>query len=347
MQAVISGQDPAGIDNSLGYQDPKTLFTRINWQHHDGVSWPMINDHVRNQFYDCVMAEHVRDRNCIDIGFGTGLLTMLALKHGARHVVAYENNADRYQLGEYIIHSLKLQDKIELRNTTYQHQASEPGRVLFSETVNGNLWGESLWHSLPREPGAEFLPGQYWMEIHALPVCDSFAYQCVTGNQQHTSFYPGVDIDHDFQRLIADLAFDHSPNFDSLTPGIHRLGTGVETAWGYIPWQRLTHESAPVVASYRLDAGAGTLTTQDADGTRVRPIDWNADSLYLELDTEQFRQQTVLLVPRMGMAQGNHRLTLDLGHWGPAVCAVMAVRPHTTIGITHRTADGGLLYNYN
>ena len=319
----------------------------IDWQHHDGVSWPMINDFLRNQFYDSVMADRVSERHCVDIGFGTGLLSMLALKHGAKHVVAYENDADRYQLGQHIIETLKLQDRIELRNATYQHQDSEAGRVLFSETVNGNLWGESLWNSLPREPGKEFLPNVYWVEIYALPVSDSFAYQAVTGNKQNISFYPGVDIDPDFQRLVAGLAFDNGPEFDTLPPDIHRLGTGVETAWGYIPWQRLTHERATVIAGYQLDVTAGTITTQDADGTREKSIDWNSDHIYLEIDTEHFRQQTVLLVPRMGMTHGKHRLTLDTGHWGPAVCAVMAVRPNASIGITHRTKDGGLLYNYN
>jgi hypothetical protein len=321
-------------------------FAAIDWQHDDGVNWHMTNDFLRNQFYDRVLSEHVRDQHCVDIGFGTGLLSMLALKHGAQKITAYENHPVRYSLGQHIIESLGLGDKIELCHATYRHQRQVPGRVLFSETVNGNLWGESLWQSLPKRPGTVFLPGQYWVKIYGMTVSDHFAYQSVQGNTKDSHFAPGVDMDPEFCNIVSGLSFNSDFDIRTLEPGIHRLGSGVETVWGPIPWQRLTHESATVMASYCLDVSQGTLTKFDARGTVTTFVEWDKRTIELEIDTSPFRDQCLMLIPRMGMTQGQHTLTLDLGHWGPAVCSIVAVKPNAPIGITHRTTDGGLLYNY-
>jgi predicted RNA methylase len=52
---------------------------RVDFENHDGVYLSMLNDVARNQFYDQVLTQ-VRDHDCVEIGFGTGLLSMLALK---------------------------------------------------------------------------------------------------------------------------------------------------------------------------------------------------------------------------------------------------------------------------
>jgi len=82
---------------------------QIDFENHNGVYLPMINDAARNQFYDRILTE-VRDQDCVEIGFGTGFLSMLALKHGARSIVAYESDPVRYELGCKVIELLKLSD---------------------------------------------------------------------------------------------------------------------------------------------------------------------------------------------------------------------------------------------
>ena len=111
------------------------FLNRIDWHNHDGVNLGMINDFMRNQFYDRILSRYVKDQDCTDIGFGTGLLSMLALKHGARHVRAFESDRDRYQLGCKIIEQLNLTDWIELINERYDH-SYQPTPVTFTETVN-------------------------------------------------------------------------------------------------------------------------------------------------------------------------------------------------------------------
>ena len=142
---------------------------RIDWQNHDGVNLGMINDFVRNQFYDRIIGRYVQDQNCTDIGFGTGLLSMLALKHGAKHIRAFESDLDRFQLGSEIINRLGLQDRIELINERYDN-LYHPTPITFTETVNGNLWWEGLWNSLPCDDKSIFLPGEYFLELWAVEV---------------------------------------------------------------------------------------------------------------------------------------------------------------------------------
>jgi predicted RNA methylase len=92
---------------------------RVDFENHDGVYLSMLNDVARNQFYDQILTE-VYDQHCVEIGFGTGLLSMLALKHGARSIVAYESDPDRYRLGCEVIKLLGLQDRITLINQRYK-----------------------------------------------------------------------------------------------------------------------------------------------------------------------------------------------------------------------------------
>jgi predicted RNA methylase len=85
-----------------------SMIDQIDFLNHDGVNRAMINDFMRNQFYDNIFAETVKDQHCVDIGFGTGLLSILALKHGARSVTAYESDPARFELGQLIIQTLNL-----------------------------------------------------------------------------------------------------------------------------------------------------------------------------------------------------------------------------------------------
>jgi predicted RNA methylase len=61
---------------------------------------PMLNDSDRNLAYEAAIREkieaftktHGRAPHVLDLGAGTGLLTLMALKHGAARVTALEAN---------------------------------------------------------------------------------------------------------------------------------------------------------------------------------------------------------------------------------------------------------------
>lgn len=302
------------------------FLSRIDWHNHDGVNLGMINDFMRNQFYDRILSRYVTNQQCTDIGFGTGLLTMLALKHGAKHVQAFESDLDRYLLGSEIIKQLKLQDRIELINERYDHNY-KPRPITFTETVNGNLWWEGLWNSLPRDQETVFLPGMYFLEMWAVEVPDSFARRLTMPGQSQAFFEPGVDVDPAFVSLVNALANKVSVESLPLPNGIVNFERQQETAWGWIPYMRAV-QAGSVVASYS-----------------ARYWDEDRELFVLDVQTEPWRDKTVLIVPRMGMQQDSDKLYLDTGHWGPGENPIILSNPQTNLVVEHSVKTGLITYS--
>lgn len=298
---------------------------RIDWRNHDGVNLGMINDFMRNQFYDRIISRYVRDQRCTDIGFGTGLLSMLALKHGARHVRAFESNPDRFALGTEVIRQMNLQDRVELINERYDN-SYQPTPVTFTETVNGNLWWEGLWNSLPRDKKSIFLPGEYFLELWAIEVPDSFAQGLCRPGASQQYFSPGVDIDPLFQQTVNQMIGATAINDQPLLQGIVRFERQQETDWGWIPYLRVV-QSGSVVASVTVSYWVE-----------------HTDYFALNVPTAQWSNSTVLVVPRFGMKQDNDVLYLDTGHWGPGEDPVLLVRPSGNLVVKHSVQNGVLNY---
>lgn len=298
----------------------------IDWQNHNGVNLPMINDFVRNQFYDRILSRYVKDQHCTDIGFGTGLLSILALKHGAAHIRAFESDYDRYQLGCEIIDQLKLSDRIELINEYYDHNY-EPTPITFTETVDGNLWWEGLWNSLPFDNESVFLPGQYFLEMWAVEIPSSFAQGLCVPMQNQSFFSPGVDIDPAFVSVVNQLSGNLYVESESLPSGIVNFERQQETIWGWVPYLRAVAAGSCV---------AGYSASQ-----------WTADTEFFELTipTAGWKNKTVLIVPRMGMQQDSDKLYLDTGHWGAAIKPIVLVNPVSNLTVTHRVIDGLITYS--
>lgn len=307
------------------------FLSRIDWFNHDGVNLGMINDFMRNQFYDRVLSRYVAGQQCTDIGFGTGLLSMLALKHGVSHVRAFESDHDRYLLGREIIRRLGLGNKIELINERYDNSYL-PSTVTFSETVNGNLWWEGLWNSLPRDEKSIFLPGEYFLEIWAAAVPNNFAQGLGVQEQTNRVFAPGVDVDPAFVQTVNELVCETADCFynpmilNELTPGIVKFERQVGTVWNWVPYLRAV-QAGTVVASYFAKY-------------------WDdRDSFVLNIPTQSWHDQTVLIVPRMGMQQDSDRLYLDTGHWGPGENPILLVKPQGTLVVKHNVRNGLITYS--
>jgi hypothetical protein len=302
------------------------VLRNIDWQNHDGVNLAMINDFVRNQFYDRVLARYVKNQCCTDIGFGTGLLSMLALKHGADHVRAFESDTDRFALGLEIIRRLDLQNKIELINERYDN-SYVPTPVTFSETVNGNLWCEGLWNSLPKNNSTVFLPGQYFLEVWAVEVPDSFARGlCYEGISQQY-FSPGVDTHPPPKLVVNQLVGVAVTPRSALSSGIVKFKRQQETDWGWIPYMRAIQAGWPVAT--------------------VTATHWIEDieNFVVSISTKDWKNSTVLIVPRSGMQQDHDRLYLDTGHWGPGEDPILLVRPSGNLVVRHSVLDGLITYS--
>jgi hypothetical protein len=321
-----------------------SLIDQIDFANHDGVNRAMINDFMRNQFYDNIFRDRVQGQHCIDIGFGTGLLSMLAIKHGAESIVAYESDDARYELGQTIIRRLGLEQKIQLIHSRFDHAMMDQYptvTVAFSETVNGNLWQEGLFNSLPRRRRVTFLPGQYFLEMYACVVPDSFAQGLIAPNI-NTGFNPGVDIDPAFVNVVNQIGFPGNTIANTApTTELNMLDPGVDTEWGWIPYLRLCVNNGQLVNGYCLDANDISVTfVNDV----VVPVDFDQHSLQLTVDTTAWRNSSVILVPRVGMSHGSHRLMLDTGHWGPTLDPVVLYRPTGNVTITHSFYSGLITY---
>lgn len=292
----------------------------VDFENHDGVYLSMLNDVSRNQFYDQILTE-VHDHDCVEIGFGTGLLSMLALKHGARSIVAYESDPVRYQLGCEVIKILKLQDRVTLINQRYDHHCQHDQTVVFTETVDNNIWGEGLYNSLPRLPGKRFLPGRYFLEIYAVPISADVASSLIKAHEEN-QFSPGVDIDPRFVSYI-NLLLSKKYN-KSIKPKMNLPGgvTELTPMPTYVDWAN----NNTYAGRYVVDANARFVD----DPVRR-----------LQFDTAK---QPVLIVPRAGMQHGSDCLYLDTGHWTlPANPAVINA-PNSRVIVEHDFHTGKITY---
>jgi hypothetical protein len=298
----------------------------IDWQNHDGVNFGMINDFMRNQFYDRILSTEVNGSTCTDIGFGTGLLSIIALKYGATHVRAFESDYNRYLLGKEIIARLNLASRIDLINEMYDNDCS-PTEVTFTETVNGNLWWEGLWCSLPKGNETKFLPGEYFLEIWAVEVPDIFASAITVPSGSFEYFNPGIDIDDSFISTVNELAGLNKTILPTLDVGIVKFTRQQDTIWGWIPYARAV-QAGTVVASYS-----------------ISKFDPSTNSKTITIDATTWKNKNMLLVPRVGMQHAQHRLYLDTGHWGPCEDPVLAIKTGGKIQVKHNLRPGQISYN--
>ena len=333
---------PIREQNSLNYLD------YIDWHNHDGVNLSMINDYVRNQFYDNIIRNNVKDKKIIDIGFGTGLLSMLCLKHGADHVIAFEADSNRFLLGQDIIDSLSLAHKIKLINKKFNHQDLEAYQdyTVVTETVNGNLWQEGLYYSLPRLSGQIFLPGSYFLDLYCISVPTIFAQGLGQEKAGEHVFNPGIDIDQKFVSLINRYI---NKNYSAaepsiLDPGINNFEPHVDTAWGWIPHLR-TAQLNNFCAGYQIDVSSQQLTLKNKNQPdRTVTIDFEQHTIDLQIKNYNPDLSTVLVVPRVGMRHDNYQIYLDQGHWGPTMSSIIINGSNETLTVKHSLIDGEISY---
>jgi hypothetical protein len=163
---------------------------------------------------------------------------------------------------------------------------------VFTETVDDNIWGEGLYNSLPRQIGRRFLPGQYFLEIYAVPISANVASSLIQAPKEN-HFSPGVDIDPRFVSYV-NLLLSKKYNKPikskvSLPGGVTEL-TPMPT---YVDWATKN----TYAGRYVLDANAPFVDNP------VRQLRFETG------------KQPVLIVPRAGMQHSGDRLYLDTGHW--------------------------------
>ena len=182
----------------------------IDFLKDDGVFIPMLNDVGRNQFYKQALDLAAKDKIVCDIGAGTGLLSVLAVQSGAKHVIAVEKDPERFAYLNQNLQKLDLAGKIETHCIDFL-KSNIQADVYVSETINTQIFGEDIVrlsnHVVDR--GGQFIPSGFkiWAEVyqnHPVFILD------LTGNHPD-EFTPGIDVNPE---LVDKISQDFKQQYD-------------------------------------------------------------------------------------------------------------------------------------
>lgn len=327
---------------------------QLDWARNDGIFLPMINDVIRNNFYDRLLSRYVKDQDCVDIGFGTGLLSLIALKHGAKSIVAFEKDSSRFELGQYIIKQLGLSNKITLINDSFAGDDFHSycnATVFFSEIVDREIFGEGIWNVFPRSTLANqiFLPSRYRIELWTCEISDIYNLSIdknVTKFGSVPGFNPGVDVEHDFIKLINKILYNAHKDTQSVeqdivlelpSPGRRKVNLDNTTDWDTQVWRGIMRSTGKVSASYEIDVNSSSIRVVDKFNSfeDCQPLDLEKPYYSLTLDMSKYHNKNLLIWPRASIGDDSEYLYLDTANnWG-AIPPMVATKYSKDITLTH------------
>ena len=277
------------------------VFDSINWNSDDGVSLSMINDVPRNAFYDKILQESVNGKSCCDVGFGTGFLSILAIKHGAEHVIAFEKDPVRYQLVKNVIKKCGLEDRIELHNTqaTINILDTLDCEIIYHEIIHQDIWGEGLHLIAPRHSNKTYLPGKYFFELWAMPVTDIAIDGFTQGSELR--FNPGIDMNPVFVNTINEIVGNNHIIETHYDAKLQRLNWDrIHQDWSWDTVKVFDGNDKELIYSYCFDFNTQINIPEGITHTIKLP-----------------KGKNLLLQPRFGLATDTHSLYLDsCRSWG-------------------------------
>jgi predicted RNA methylase len=173
----------------------------MDWMKDDGIFLPMINDTGRNQFYKAAIERAVNGKTVCDIGAGTGLLTILAIKAGARKVFAVEHDIDRANLARQMFERLGITDRVEVIVADFLN-TDIAADIYMSETINTQIFGENILELAQhaRKHGGEFIPSKF--EITVQLYEDHPIFCLCQARSDAFEFQPDIKIDDNFENAI-------------------------------------------------------------------------------------------------------------------------------------------------
>ncbi|KAM8823265.1 protein arginine N-methyltransferase 6 [Spinachia spinachia] len=139
----------------------------------------MIADHVRTNTYRMAIlrnSESIRGKVVLDVGAGTGVLSMFCVQAGAKKVYAVEacsiaeqavrivqqnNMADRIEVIRGTVETVDLPEKVEVIVSEWMGYA-----LLHESMLNSVLYARDKW----LQPGGIILPSK--AELYIAPICD-------------------------------------------------------------------------------------------------------------------------------------------------------------------------------
>ena len=115
-------------------------------------SWhvPMLNDDDRNNFYLSALKSNIKSESTIlEIGTGSGLLSIVAANLGARKINTCESNSELVKMATQVISRNNLRDKINIIHKKSNDikvglDIEKPADILLSEIFSSEFLGEGV-----------------------------------------------------------------------------------------------------------------------------------------------------------------------------------------------------------
>jgi hypothetical protein len=173
----------------------------------------MMNDVKRNQFYNNILSE-ITDKTCLEIGFGAGLLSLIALKHQPKHIVAVERNLTSFELGKYLIKKSGLENKITLIHEQIDASFINPSEfdLVYHEILGSNLWDENVFFQLGT--AVPMIPSEYTCELYA---CEISADEFLKLDKDPRSHTAAAKTDSKFVSWYTNIKDSTWPNVEQLS----------------------------------------------------------------------------------------------------------------------------------
>jgi predicted RNA methylase len=175
---------------------------KINWTGASfGYDLLMINDQERNEFFwldDC------KDKIVLDIGSGTGLLSVMAAQAGARHVYTFEVDPTNYKNAKYFIKESGFENVITIINAdllsvdknSWNHENID---IVVTETFANDCFIENFAFLV------EHVENNFNTSKHLIWVPNQIELRLTLVNHPpENEFNPGVDVPPLFLNKIND-----------------------------------------------------------------------------------------------------------------------------------------------
>ena len=190
-----------------------TSLNEFNWFSDNGIYMPMINDTGRNIFYKAAIDCAAPGKVVCDIGSGSGLLSVLAVRAGATKVYAVEIDQGRAEFIQKMVDQLGYNDVIEVVNDNFLN-TNIRADVYVSETIGQQIFNENIiaLADHARSQGGVFIPSQFDMWLRVYEHHPIFILSA--GRSEAFEFQPDIDIHPEFENSI-NTAFQQQHPLDT------------------------------------------------------------------------------------------------------------------------------------
>ncbi len=278
----IAPREIAAREIAEGYREFAKATKSSEFDAEDVALWhfPMMNDGVRNDAYDKALGAAIKAKSTekkaasvLEIGTGSGLLALMAARHGASRVVTYEGVPVIARKAVKIIEQNGYADRIQVveglsTNVKVALELAERFDVLVTEIFDDGLLGEGAFKAIKHakeyllKPAAQIIPARVrvmMMGIESQEIYDNYRVGTISGfdvrafNEFGLQDYVGIHLDKMKYRAISkptpvfDFDFSNLPGKQSISLDLDIVEGGFLHAIVY--WFELSMDENTVVSS--------------------------------------------------------------------------------------------------